>query len=396
MNRTPKRRLIVLAVASVLATVGTVWLAVKAWGELPGWALAAGASPLAMRCLTMMVVGMVALGLVLALLVRVRSRTRPAGVRGFHGDQGGHAAIEMAFVFPLALMIFLLIIQAALLFNANLVVHYAAFAAARVGVVVVPLNLANDSTWPEKRNWVRNPDVASVPASEKMEMIRRAAVLAVMPVSAMASSGAATTGTGGTSSISGQDVQNESSTVFKHLGVKDERPWFYVSKPKPSYQGFFSRAAAQYDYANGEISLLGSPVQVTRIELAKPWHWSHGRDEHCPYAHTRRGDWTDWGWTWVSYCPTVLDNGVADARMDYDYDHWGWHDRTWHDEQLQVRLTYQYLLEIPYANRFLGDEVQVAGRTGKQYATQIQVDMTLSVEGEYELKPRDYTWPPGT
>jgi Flp pilus assembly protein TadG len=395
MSHVPKRGLVILAVASVLATVGTVWLAVKAWGELPGWMLAAAASPLAMRCLTIMVVGLVALGVVLALLVRARPRVRPAGVRGFHGDQGGTAAVEMAMVFPLALMIFLLIIQAALVFNANLVVHYAAFAAARVAVVVVPLNLPNDGTWPEKRNWVRNPDVASVPASEKMEMIRRAAVLAVMPVSAMAASGAATTGPGGTSTVTGQTVQNESSTVFKHLGV-NERPWFYFSQTKPSYEGFFSRAAAQYDYANGEISTQAGPIQVTKIELAKPWHWSHGRDEHCPYAHTRRGDWTDWGWNWISYCPTEVDNGVPDARMDYDYDHWGWHDHMWHNEQLQVRLTYQYLLEMPYANRFIGDEVQVTGRTGKQYATQIQVEVTLSNEGEHELKPRDYTWPPGT
>jgi len=387
----------VLAGASALATVGIVWLAVKASGELPEWVLAAGASPLATRCLTIMAAGMVALGLVLALLIRVRSRTKPAGVRGFHGDQGGTAAIEMAFVFPLGLMIFLLVIQAALVFNANMVVHYAAFAAARVAVVVVPLNLANDPTFPEKRNWVRNPEVSSVEKSEKMEMIRRAAVLAVMPISAKAASGAATSGTGNTSSIDGQAVQDESSGVFKHLGVKDQRPWFYLLKSKPTYEGLFSRAKAQYDYANGEITTQAGPTPVTKVELAKPWHWSHNRDANCPYQQHRQGEWTDWGWSWIGYCPTKEDNGVPDARMDYDHDHWGWYDHRWHDEQLHVRLTYQFLMEIPYANRFMGEaEVRVAGRTGKQYATEIQVEMTLSNEGEYELKPRDYTWPPGT
>jgi len=392
VNRTPKRSLIVLAGASALATVGIVWLAVKTSCELPEWALAAGASPLAMRCLTIMAVGMVALGLALAILIRVRPRTRPAGFRGFNGDQGGTAAIEMAFVFPLGLMIFLLVIQAALVFNANMVVHYAAYAAARVAVVVVPLNLVlgNDPVFPEKRNWVRNPDVSSVEKSDKLEMIRRAAVMAVMPISAKAASGTAPD----TTDISAR-VASEPTAAFKHLGVNDQRPWFYVGT-KPSYQGLFSRAKAQYDYANGEITTTADgTIKVTQIELAKPWHWSHGRDLHCPYVNSKSGVGDTW-WDPIYYCPTVLDNDVPDARMDYDYDHWGWHDGMWHDEQLHVRLTYQFLMEIPYANRFMGDEVQVPGRTGKQYATQIQVDMTLSNEGELELKPLDYEWPFGT
>ena len=395
MNRTPKRGLIVLAGASALATVGIVWLAAKASGELPEWALAAGASPLAMRCLTIMAVGMVALGLALAILIRVRPRTRPSGFRGFNGDQGGTAAIEMAFVFPLGLMIFLLVIQAALVFNANMVVHYAAYAAARVAVVVVPLYLPNDPVFPEIRNWVRNPDVPVVEKSEKLEMIRRAAVMAVMPISAKAAS--AVTDVMGIS----DKVASEPSVAFKHLGVNDQRPWFYMGT-KPSYKGLFSRAKAQYDYANGDITTTADgTVQVTQIELAKPQHWREaGRDDHCPYVHSILGVGDTW-WDPTYFCPTVHDLGtqndqdVPDARMDYDYDHWGWHDGRWHDEQLHVRLKYQFLMEIPYANRFMGDEAQVAGRTGKQYATQIQVDVTLSNEGELELKPLDYEWPPG-
>jgi hypothetical protein len=389
MNCMPKWGLVILAAASALATAGLVWLAVKAAGEFPGWA-AAAVSPMALRCLVIMAVGALAMGLLLVVLLRTRSRARPAGFRGFHVDQGGTAAIEMAFVFPLGLMIFLLVIQAALVFNANMVVHYGAFAAARMAIVVVPLNLANDPIFPEKHNWVRNPDVSSVEKSEKLEMIRRAAVMAVMPISARGGSGTVPGDSGG------QAVHDVSATAFRSLGAKDQRPWFYLLKSKPSYEPWFKRAKEQYDYANSEITTQGAPVQVTQIELAKPWHWSHGRDQNCPYHHTRRGDWTDWGYSWISYCPTVLDNGVSDARMDYNYDHWDYSYGRWHDEELFVTLTYQFLLEIPYANRFMGDESQVPGRKGKQYVTQIQSDQKLMNEGERELKPRDYQWPPGT
>ena len=166
---------------------------------------------------------------------------------------------------------------------------------------------------------------------------------------------------------------------------------------KPPFAPFFSRAKSQYDYANSEITTQGAPVQVTQIELAKPEHWRKGsRDDDCPYAQQRQGDWTDWGWSWIRYCPTVNDNGVPDGRMDYGYEHLDWYRGRWQDEELYVRVTYQFLLEMPYANRFMGDEAQVPGRKGKQYVTQIRVVVSLMNEGDRELKPRDYEWPPGT
>ncbi|MCX5684472.1 MAG: pilus assembly protein [Planctomycetota bacterium] len=399
MNPTPKQKLMVLAGASVLATGGLIWLAIDASGRSVEWAWAAAASPLAVRCLTIIVACMVALGLLLAVLLRARPRSRPAGVRGLFGDQGGTAAVEMALLFPFGMMIFMLIIQAALVFNANLVVHYAAFAAARVAVVVVPLNLANDPVYPEKRNWVRNPDVSSVEKSEKLEIIRRAAVMAVMPISAASGSGTPAD-SGGTA------VQTASASAFRTLGAKDQRPWFYYDKNKPTFAGFFSRAKSQYDFANSEITLQGAPVKVTQLEMDKPYHWSHDRNNTCPYVQSRQGEWTDWGWSYVSYCPTVDDNGIPDARMDYDYDHldwWrdssrsNWYRGRWHDEELVVRVTYQFLLELPYANRLMGGvETQVPGLQGKQYVTEIRVEQKMVSEGERELRPRDYTWPPGT
>jgi len=382
MNSKPKRRLIVLAIASALATAGMACLVLRASGESQGWALAAAASPLAVRCLAIMVAGLLALGLVLAVLIGLRPAARPVRVRGFHGDQGGTAAVEMAFVFPLALMIFLVVAQAALLFNANMVVHYATFCAARMATVVVPLQLQNDEKWPEIRNYVRNPDVTDVPKSEKLAMIRRAAVMAVMPVSAV---GAA--GTGGGQDPTGAAIQKESASAFRNLGAKDQRPWFFLLKTKPSFAPLFKRAKEQFDYADGNIMLKGGENPgdnpVTKLELAKPEHWRHGnRNAGCPYVHSRRGEWTDWGYRTIYYCPTVLDHDVPDARMDY-----------WYWEDLDVRVTYQFLLEVPYANRFLGDEASVQGRKGKQFASQIRVEISLSNEGGPEIRPKDYQGP---
>jgi hypothetical protein len=388
----PKRGLIVLAAASALATGGVVWMAIKASGEWRGWAWAALASPLALRCLVIMVVGILALGLVLAVLISLRRFTRPAPAGRLHGDQGGTAAIEMAFVFPLALMIFLTVTQAALLFNANMVVHYATFCAARVGSVVVPLDMWNDGTWPERANWVRNPNVSQVPKSEKLQLIRRAAVMALMPISAVAKSGASGTGDSG-----GTAIQNESSQVFRHFGVKDQRPWFFLLSSKPSYEPWFKRAKAKYDYANGDITIQGSPTQVTKIELGgevndvdnlaaeivqEPWHWRHDRDKNCPYPDGAK-EWDATGmWKNYQFCPTKHDEGVDDARLDFEQ---------W--EYLFVGVTYQYLLEVPYANRFLGDEASVPGVNGKSYVARIRAVVPLSNEGGTEVPAKDQQQP---
>ena len=91
MKRTGKGRLLVLGVAGALASVGIVWLAVTAFGRAPPW-LAAAVSPLAVRCIVLMVGGVGVLGLVAALLVAMRPRTKPSE-GGLHPDQGGTAAI---------------------------------------------------------------------------------------------------------------------------------------------------------------------------------------------------------------------------------------------------------------------------------------------------------------
>lgn len=374
MKATGKRGLAVLAAASALAMVGIVALAVKAVGRAPQWLTAAAASPLAVRCAVLMAGGVLVLGLLVALLVRVRPRL-VASRRGLHVDQGGTAAIEMAFVFPLGLMIFLTITQAALLFNANMVVHYAAFAAARMATVVVPMEI-ND----ESHNLVYSPDQG---ISQKREMIRRAAVLALVPISASLETTAA--GIGDDFLPGAEDMVVAQTRQVMGLNETGEPP------------GWLRRVAAQYAYADGMCTRLGGSgasggggdsggsggssdgsMPITMIELAPPDHWQDGDpDPDCPYRHTRRPeDWytmPQWWTAWEPYCPFYH----RDLPI---WDYWYW-------EMLDVKLTYQFLLEVPYASRFLGDEITVEGLSGRNFAAQIRVVGSLSNEGGPEPRP---------
>jgi hypothetical protein len=356
MKGAGRYRLAVLAVASALATIGIIWLAVKAFGRAPQWLAAATLSPLAVRCVVIMVAGVAVLGLVAAVLMAMRPRRQPAA-RAVHTDQGGAAAVEMTLLFPFALMIFLTVTQAALLFNANMVVHYAAFAAARMATVVVPLEL-----YDEGRNLVYSPEQG---ISEKREMIRRAAVLALVPISARLQM----PGVGfGDDFLPGAEdlVAGQAQSAMALRDSADDPSWGW---------GWPRRVRAQYAYADGTCSKAGAEFPVTEIELAPPDHWQDGNpDPDCPYRHHRRDEWTQWGWDYEPYCPYYH----RDLPI---WDYWYW-------EFLDVKLTYQFLLQVPYGSRFLGEKITVSGLRGTNYAAEIKVVGSLSNEGGPELRPR--------
>jgi len=350
-----KRRLLILGGGGLLATGGIVWLVIAARDHAPQWAAAAALSPLAVRCLVFIVGGMVILGGLGALLAAAAGGRRPAA-RALHGDEGGTAAIEMALLFPFALMVFLTVTQAALLFNANMVVHYAAFSAARMATVVVPMEI-ND----EYRNLVYGPNQGT---SEKREMIRRAAVLALVPISARLTS--SQMGEGDQFLPGAEtDVQNEVQRVMSHSKWADNPGWL-------------RRVAAQYAYADGYVTLRGGRKPVTEIQLAPPDHWQDGNpDPDCPYRHHKREeDWylqPEWWNAYEPFCPYYH----RDLPI---WDYWYW-------EMLDVKLTYRFLLQVPYAARFLGESAQVPGMKGKQFVEEIVVVGSLSNEGAPELRP---------
>jgi hypothetical protein len=342
----PKRRwpmsMIVLAVASALATVGIVWLAFNASGQMPEWVKSAAGSPLALKCLVVIAVGSVLLAGVVIVLLSARRRSG-ARFGGFHGDQGGSAALEMALLFPFALIIFLTIIQAALLFNANMVVHYSAFAAARTATTIVPMRiLVGDPLRDEVQNRVNPPEVQP---SRKLEMIRKAAVLALVPISA-------TLTTGGTDA-DGATVQERSIAAFAQFGKPD--------------MGWFGRIKQNYDYADA----------YTKIELTKPEHWLDGDPDHpdCPNSGLHTTDnWVNGAYVQVPWC-----NWYHRIPMQWDY---------WYWEDLKLEVTYSFLLEVPYASRLMGEATSLPDRTGTQYISTIKAKVALTNEGGPELPLR--------
>ncbi len=338
-TRPTRCRLAWLAAVSVASLAGIAALAVLAAEALPEWARAAVVSGLGIKCALAVLVGLAAFGGVVAAMVRSGGAGRWARVGRFNADQDGTAALEMVILFPIGLMVLLIVTQSALLFNANVVVHYSAFSAARVATTVVPLEIGE-----ETQNLVHNPDYGGNPPSVKLEMLRRAAVLAILPVAAYME----TTGTG-----DGSIVEDHTSGAFNAYG-EDEEDWFHRIQP-------------QYAYAD----------EFTTLDLAQPAHWRDG-DPHadCPYHHRRRGEWNPLvpgQYDWVRFCP------YWEERMDY----WWWED-------LIVRVKHKFALQVPYAGALMKDadgEMEVAGE--KVYFTEIKAIGKLSNEGGRELRPED-------
>jgi len=90
-------------------------------------------------------------------------------------DEQGTSELEFALAFPIFLVSVLITIQIALLLNAQLVVDYAAFCAARSAAVWVPQDLPD-----EPPNSIASDEESS---AEKRTRIRRAAAVATLAVS---------------------------------------------------------------------------------------------------------------------------------------------------------------------------------------------------------------------
>jgi len=125
--------------------------------------------PAVIGCLLAALVSL--LGLLLAARALDRLRRRPPGPLT---DSTGTATIEFALVLPLVLFLALTLTQTTLLTGGHVFVHYAAFAATRSAIVTIP---AQDTAAGIEAN------VYTGPEGPKHEAIRRAAVMAVMPVS---------------------------------------------------------------------------------------------------------------------------------------------------------------------------------------------------------------------
>ncbi|MFP4105980.1 MAG: hypothetical protein ACLFVU_07805 [Phycisphaerae bacterium] len=164
-KRSHARRLIAVTVPALVLVV----LLGVAFSDHRQWLIPALTHWLFLFCAAIFAVcalGIAWLGAALWQMTR-QVRTRPGG------EEGG-VMLEVAMVLPIMLMMALFMAQSAFLMVGNVVVHYAAFNAARAAIVQIPRGLSMD----EPHNVVLPPN-----ASGKVWRIRQAAVWTVMPVS---------------------------------------------------------------------------------------------------------------------------------------------------------------------------------------------------------------------
>ena len=243
-----------------------VW-AVVACGD--NWLGRALRDPLSLKAGGAALLSLVALYLVVGVMWRLgRTRRRPGG-------QSGTAAIEFVLLFPVALCIVLVMIQSVLVVTGNIVVHYAAYAAARAAVVWVPEKVSYE----EPRNVVGNPAY-----SAKMLHIRGAAVEVLKAVSASAS------GAGGAGEAPGSVVLKEGYDRFFSLHNRPTPRWVQTMLP------------GKYDYA----------WEYTEVTLAPPADGEKYGDHEDLTVSVRH-----WLYLSVPYAKRFFGDRLPGGRGDY-------------------------------------------------------------------------------
>lgn len=108
-------------------------------------------------------------------------------------EQGGVQSLAFVLTFPLFLVILMLIVQISQLMVAQMVVHYAAFAAVRAACVWIPAEVCGSadepanwqSVYPQASSAMDSQSLVSIGpglVSPKLQQIRSAAVQAIAPI----------------------------------------------------------------------------------------------------------------------------------------------------------------------------------------------------------------------
>ena len=313
-----RRRLILL---TIIATVAGVAILALVYIPRYGTALVreAASSSVGQLCLALMVGGTMVVGLLCLVLRRCTERPHPS-VRSFFGNDGGTAAIETLLALPIILIIILLIVQASVLWNDNMIFHYAVYGAARSAAAVIPSYLAKSGEDHCMMNCMPmfeeygHENSALSPDSLKYYYIRLALVGPLTSVSGRMPEGVEPTNPW----MTGDQYAEIVTEALRAAGtLEDEAGWTH-------------RIASQYRYAD----------YYTTLVISIPDHWKYksepARGKHCPYQQRRR-EWGNMSWTWPPYCPHIL-NGVL------DYAPW---------ERITLGVRYYTHLSVPYAGKLL-------------------------------------------
>jgi hypothetical protein len=299
---------------------------------------AAAASPLGLAAMSLLMACLLVLGLLAFYLKRCTDRPH-APLHKFFSDEGGTAAFEFLLGMPFILLILLLVLECALLWNANMVIHYAGFAATRAAITTIQSSIPQsadpsdppDGSGPylgEANYMVNNPEPFGsppLPSSLKLARIQRAAAIALTAISdEYPTSECQDWDIPGVRNLP-ETIATGIQTAIQNAGSSDpNQPW-------PQH------VARQYAYAWANSTTV----------LTIPYHWQNGDpNSDCPYAHRRNTTWNPTafgGWNTIPICPGYNDE-YDDSALLMDY--------AW-NEPLTVTLTYYFPLEIPYANAVL-------------------------------------------
>jgi hypothetical protein len=324
---------------TILLTLVVVALLTMAYVPLFGGDVVsqAAVSPVGRLAMLFIVGGLVLIGL-LCLFVRRCSQRPHTPMRDFFRSDGGSAAVEMLLGLPIILMILLMVIQATVLWNANMVFHYAAFATARTMSSVIPCDIDyNLNGYEDPAGASDNPDSTQYlarereclvfaddeqenaelsPDSAKTQLIRLAAIAALVPISDRIRANAGIdenpfmTG----DAFAAATIASRGNAL---AGGGSEDPAWY------------GRIAEQFRYADYYLQLT--------IDIPHHWYYQGtARGERCPYRHGY-SEWGNAGFIYIPYCP-YAPKGVL------DYAPW---------EKVKITVEFPYSLGIPYGGRVI-------------------------------------------
>jgi hypothetical protein len=300
------------------------------------------------------------------LLVRLnRSRLELARLRELHRDQaGGVQSLSFVLTLPVFVMVMLFIVQVSQLMIGTIVVHYAAFAAARTAAVWIPARLGQEETENCISSYYPDPEAPDQvvpildpldpsygpaeggltylvePGGPKYEKILSAAVMACMPISPSRDLGLSPSG--------------ESQAAAEII--------------KAVYHGMVPGSVENARIPRRVENKLAYALQATHIEIR--------------FYHTHREP------------PLVRYDPWFDLTGEFMANELGWQD------PITVKVRHQLAL-LPGPGRLLARKVprpdgsrdkvaETIGRIGKVYVYPLEASATMGNEGEKSVIPYEY------
>jgi Flp pilus assembly protein TadG len=222
---------------------------------------------------------------VACLLVRLsRSRPQLSRVLRLHGDQEG-AAQSLSFVLtlPIFVMVLMLIVQVSQLMVGTVVVHYAAYAAARAAIVWIPaattqeaMNCIGDGTFSEDPDATNNVMPTTDPTAANYGPSSGGMSYLVTP--AEASTGTDPTGVGfSDSSMTPKLCKILSAAVLGCLPMAPSRN--VGLSPPGNMGGYISSTSLSAAYDGMVTHPTGNPANDSRLQNKLAWAGNHTRIE---------------------------------------------------------------------------------------------------------------------